>query len=75
MDVKKREMVKVEDKWEAPKEGWYKINCVGGFKKKSDEAGIGVVVRNAEGKLVDGYCGTVKADSVLVMEAKAIKKE
>ena len=67
-------MVKVEENWKAPGEGWYKINCDGGFKKESDEAGIGVVVRNAEGKLVDGYSGTVKADNVLVVEAKAVKR-
>ena len=69
-----KDVVKVEENWKAPEEGWYKINCDGGFKKESDEAGIGVVMRNAEGKLVDGYYGKVKADSVLVVEAKAVKR-
>ena len=31
-------------------------------------------MRNAEGMLVDGYCGIVKADNVLMVEAKAVKR-
>ena len=36
--------------------------------------GIRVVVRNAEGCLVDGCCEAVKADNSLVVEAIAVRK-
>ena len=33
-----------------------------------------MVVRNEEGLLIDGYCGTVKADNALLAEAMAVRE-
>ena len=35
---------------------------------------IGIVVRNDEGKMVDGICVKVKADCALVVEALAVRE-
>ena len=65
---------KEEVKWRKPEKGWIKINCDGGFKAETRNAGIGVVVRNEEGILIDGCCGTVKADNALLTEAMAVRE-
>ena len=51
-----------------------KINCYGGFKKENGCAGIGVVVRNCEGRLINGVCDVVVVDSPLVVEALVARK-
>lgn len=39
-------------KWTPPKEGWTKINVDGSYVEQSGEAGIGVIARNCEGKVI-----------------------
>ena len=60
--------------WKAPEEGWMKINCDKGFKKENGIVGIGVVVRNDSGSLVDGVYGMVKVESALIAEALAVRE-
>ena len=55
--------------------GWMKINCDDGFKVDTGKAGIGVVVRIEEGTLIDGYCGVVKTNNALLVEAMAVREK
>ncbi|OMO94054.1 reverse transcriptase [Corchorus capsularis] len=59
--------------WEKPQDGWCKINCDGAYCHQSKQAGIGVVVRDAEGHLLHGLGKQVKGDSALMIEAIAVK--
>ena len=56
--------------WQASEEGWLKINCDGSYVESGGCAGIGIVVRNDEGKMVHGICAKVKADCALVAELR-----
>ncbi|KAF8648318.1 hypothetical protein HU200_064899 [Digitaria exilis] len=38
--------------WEAPPEGWIKVNVDGSFVLQIGEAGAGIVARNSEGKVL-----------------------
>ncbi|OMO70992.1 reverse transcriptase [Corchorus capsularis] len=60
--------------WQKPEFGWLKINCDGAFIKETHKAGIGVVVRDSGGRLLDGACESVKANSAEMVEAYALKK-
>ena len=55
-------------------EGWVKVNGDSAFSQKSERAGIGVVIRDDEGALMDGVGGEVKADSALMTEALACRE-
>ena len=65
---------KVLEVWNTLEEGWCKINCDGGYVKENGLVGIGVVVRNDNGILVDGVCEPVTTDNPLVAKALTIKK-
>lgn len=56
------------DKWQPPEHGIIKLNCDGAFGKELRDAGFGVIVRNADGKLVGCWGGSLKG-----FYAKAIK--
>ncbi|XVF81823.1 hypothetical protein PTKIN_Ptkin15bG0186900 [Pterospermum kingtungense] len=64
-----RELVH-KDRWIFPAEGWYKVNCDGAFSA----AGIGIVIRDADGSLVNGLAKKVKTNSCIVTEAMALKE-
>ncbi|OMO88886.1 hypothetical protein CCACVL1_08140 [Corchorus capsularis] len=49
-----------------------KDNCDGSFDPKNGSAGVGIVVRNGEGKLVNGSGLRIEAASALEAEAKAL---
>ena len=45
--------------WIKPNVGWTKVNCDVAFKESEkgelgDEAGIGVIIRNEEGRVIEG---------------------
>lgn len=50
-----------------------KINCDGSFCKLEEEARIGVVVRNENGGLIDGFCATFRAPNATMTEACDIR--
>ena len=50
-----------KEKWKALEEGWLKMNCGGAFDPIDKMAGVGVVIRNCEGRIMDGKI----ADSML----------
>ena len=60
--------------WKVSKEGWLKTNCDRGFIKDERTSRIGVVVRNANGRLIDGICVAIKADCALLAEALAVRE-
>lgn len=41
-----------QGKWQAPPEGWIKVNVDGSFVTETGNAGVGVVARNALGQVV-----------------------
>ena len=57
-----------EKKWCKPSMGWLKVNCDGAWDRKTKRARSGVIVRNTEGKVVDGRGKRRMADSVLIAE-------
>ncbi|XWS63309.1 hypothetical protein CRYUN_Cryun06bG0084300 [Craigia yunnanensis] len=54
--------------------GWLKINCDGAFDQNSMVAGLGVVVRNGDGMLVEGRNRSSLAMNALQIEAMAVKE-
>ncbi|OMO94917.1 reverse transcriptase [Corchorus capsularis] len=60
--------------WERPKEGWCKVNCDGAYCSKTSKAGIGIIIRDHNGNLIDGAGKMVIGDSVLISEALAVKE-
>ncbi|OMP06438.1 hypothetical protein COLO4_08124 [Corchorus olitorius] len=56
------------------KEGWCKVNCDAAFNEKEIEAGIGVIIRDSERRVIGGMNGIVKARSSLIAEALAAKE-
>ena len=65
---------KASEVCKAPTEDWHKINCDSSFVKENVLAGVGVILRNENGILVDGICEVVLADSPLVAEALAVRR-
>ena len=37
--------------WQAPKKGWLKINCDGSYVEKGGYLGMGIMVRNVDGRI------------------------
>ncbi|KAF7801660.1 uncharacterized protein G2W53_040771 [Senna tora] len=60
--------------WVPPSSGVLKVNCDAAFDDSSRVAGIGVLVRDDKGRLVDGCCIRVKACSVNMAESLALKE-
>lgn len=60
--------------WSCPDANCFKINCDGSFCRLEEEAGIGVVGRNENGELIDGFCATVRAPDAVMTEAYALRK-
>lgn len=58
--------------WEKPAAGVIKFNIDGAFTGSNDSAGIGVVVRDHFGAVIDGLCTAVHSFSALVVEALAL---
>ena len=42
--------------------------------KDKGKAGIGVVVRNEEGRPIDGLCGAIKMDCAIMAKALAVRE-
>ncbi|OMO88162.1 hypothetical protein COLO4_20392 [Corchorus olitorius] len=63
-----------DDLWQKPDEGWFKVNCDGAFCNNSCVAGIGIVVRDSEGIVLESYGKCIKAGNALVAEAVAVKE-
>jgi len=38
--------------WEAPLEGWTKVNVDGSFVEQTGKAGVGVIIRNVRGEVI-----------------------
>ena len=53
---------------------WPNINIDKAFCQHSKKAGVGMVVRNYKGELVDEIGGKIKVDFVLSAEARLLKK-
>ncbi|XP_072148502.1 uncharacterized protein [Setaria viridis] len=66
---------KLKHKWKAPDPGWIKINVVGAYSEQSEHAGIGVVIRNSNGKvLLSAWRVIFAAVSAEEVEALACKE-
>ena len=52
---------------------WLKVNYDGAFSHSSQTSGIGIVVRNGLGELVNGKEKQIKEESALLVEALASK--
>ena len=62
-----------------PEEGWMKVNCDGAFSTKEEgnrreEAGIGVVVRDGNGRVVTGVARKMRLKSGLESEAATLRE-
>ena len=69
----------IDEEWTKPKEGWMKVNCDGVFNAKKEEdrrneAGIGVVIRDANGRVVIGVARKIRLSSCLEVEAPALRE-
>ncbi|CAJ2642253.1 unnamed protein product [Trifolium pratense] len=42
-------------RWKCPNEGWIKLNCDGAHKKSMDLAGCGGLLRDSDGRWIQGY--------------------
>ncbi|KAF7835731.1 reverse transcriptase [Senna tora] len=62
------------DGWLPPSSGVLKVNCDAAFDESSGVAGIGELIRDDKGRLVDGKCLRVKACSVNMAESLALKE-
>ncbi|OMO72479.1 hypothetical protein COLO4_27602 [Corchorus olitorius] len=60
--------------WQKPPDDWLKINSDGSFCPKSKAAGIGIVVRDSIGRVLDAISAKVKASDVLTVEALALRE-
>ncbi|OMO62016.1 hypothetical protein COLO4_33276 [Corchorus olitorius] len=67
--------VRQQGGWERPKQGWFKVNCDGGYCNKPSQAGIGFIIRNHHGKLITGAGKKVLGGSALIIEALAVKED
>lgn len=73
-DIAVRVASDVCENWSAPPAGCVKINIDGAFKEASGKGGLGVIFRNADGMVLDGFCGPCRASSALMVEALAMRK-
>ncbi|XWS28633.1 hypothetical protein CRYUN_Cryun25bG0087700 [Craigia yunnanensis] len=73
-EEKNNERVLNKEKWCAPEVGWVKINCDGAFGPVDKKTGTRVVIRDSEGRTMDGACCRFLADCALQAEAMAVKK-
>lgn len=64
----------VQSTWAAPDSLKYKVNCDAAFSKDGGDGSIAVVMRNWDGKLVDGWAKSVKISSPLQGELLAIRE-
>ena len=67
-----------EEEWTIPEEMWMKVNCHGAFSIKEEgnrreEAGIGVVVRDGNGRVVTGVARKMILKSGIEVEAAALR--
>ncbi|XVE64749.1 hypothetical protein DITRI_Ditri07aG0126600 [Diplodiscus trichospermus] len=62
------------DKWEKPTDGWVKFNCDGSFRSSTGIAGFAVLVRNQEGRMIEGSHGIFETNSALVTEAWSLRE-
>ena len=69
----KERMGKSVERWEKPEISWLKVNCDGAMDIKSKVATSNVIVRNWQGKLVDGRNRKRVADNALMAEVWALK--
>ncbi|KAF7822883.1 reverse transcriptase [Senna tora] len=60
--------------WSLPSPGNVKINVDGAFCKESLEAGIGIIARDSEGRLLKAFCQSINASSCFMCEAMALKE-
>ena len=75
--VKNGESINViEEEWKRPREGWLKVNCDGAFDNGNEvrgkDAGIGVVIRDENGRVVTGVAKKVIVNSSIEAEAAAL---
>ena len=70
---KERNGSKVKDVWKRLENGGLKVNCDGAFDHNSFDAESGVVVRDCNGEVVDGFNKKFIADNALVAEAMALR--
>lgn len=59
--------------WCLPEKGALKINDYGSFVGKTGKGSIGVIVRDDEGRIIDGLCGSCCLSSGFMVEASALK--
>ncbi|KAL6129255.1 hypothetical protein ACLB2K_072608 [Fragaria x ananassa] len=57
--------------WLAPPQGIIKVNPDGAWNSEDYSAGIGIIARDSEGKLVSGAASSTSAQSSIEVEAKA----
>ncbi|OMO84089.1 hypothetical protein COLO4_22232 [Corchorus olitorius] len=72
-NVKNNEVGSDHHTWTKPDEGFLKLNSDGSFYASERSAGIGVVIRNHEGQVIDAYGKKVSACSALSVEALALR--
>ncbi|BFG21667.1 hypothetical protein CerSpe_079410 [Prunus speciosa] len=57
--------------WSPPRRGWFKVNSDAAWRKDTNRAGLGVMIRDSEGLLCGGSAEGIICPSVLLAEAKA----
>ncbi|OMO93807.1 hypothetical protein COLO4_16660 [Corchorus olitorius] len=60
--------------WKKPTVGSLKINCDGAFDEATGEAAFGVIVRDCNGRIIDGIAKLLLVSSSVEAEAIAIKE-
>jgi ribonuclease HI len=61
-------------KWKPPVEGRYKVNYDGAIFRNTNEAGLGVIIRNARGEVMGSLCQRVPfPHSIEAVEASAAR--
>ncbi|XP_022717858.1 uncharacterized protein LOC111276389 [Durio zibethinus] len=66
-------IIRREDQWSCSKRRWLKMNCDGTFIESNRRAGIGIVIRDESGNMVDGIGKQVKVGSALAAKALAVR--
>ncbi|XVE61299.1 hypothetical protein DITRI_Ditri06bG0028800 [Diplodiscus trichospermus] len=70
---------KIRARWERPAKEWIKINCDGAIcaddeNKEGLRSGVGVIVRDENGKVIDGMGRKLRFNSIVEAEAAAIQE-